>query len=142
MKITYYGYLQFFIYILLQCSLRRYIMINFKIYKKLTIDDSAGFGGQVFIYEIISNGPNSNKFIAIPIMNTINSEIVVHENGMICKTDTVYTILSDFVNERPNELSEDPETALYKLFANMYKQKAEIKSREKEINPRFILSNV
>lgn len=110
-------------------------MSRFKFYKKLTIDDSLGYGGFIYVYEVmLDNG--ENKYIAIPITadNVIvhDSDNTINDNNIICE------ILEDFVNNKKGELSEDPELALYKLFGNMYKLAASIKSGERVIDPSFI----
>ena len=112
-------------------------MSRFKFYKRLTIDDSLGYGGMIYVYEVMLND-GKIKYIAIPL---ITEDSIIHDiNGTINDNNIICKILEDFVTNKNDELSDDPELALYKLFGNLYKQRAAIKSGEVKIDSRLIVS--
>lgn len=103
-------------------------MLQISLDKVLNIGDDSGYYGHNLIYKIEING--DIRYMAIPCkeLNELHDISDFDEEGYLTNKSPLFFIITKFIEERPDELAEDPEGALLVLYANMYKQKAGIKN--------------
>lgn len=103
-------------------------MLQISLDKVLNIGDNSGNYGHNLIYKINING--DTRYMAIPCkeLHELYDISDFDEEGYLTNKSILFFIITKFIEERPDELAEDPEGALLILYANMYKQKAGIKN--------------